>query len=226
MRPPASVAPTLEGAYGWLLAREHHSEVAGHIVDFWTRPLGDIDYRRHLPAEIARAAISFGLVEPSDCRRPETIEENLRREWGGWSEKPRRYGACSNDIKALAASLRVLIGSEESTARTALLALGSQGYYWPEPAWAKVIPAFRSCYNHIIGHFHLERRGLRQWRESLNASFPEGYFQEFFTDAAMQCDAIIVTSPALCEIDVRCCPGALSEELAGEPSAGTWVAPC
>jgi hypothetical protein len=79
-----------------------------------------------------------------------------------------------------------------------------------------VLPAFRSCYQRIVGHFHLERRGLRQWRECLNANFPADYFQEFFTDAAAQCDAVILTSAGLCESDVRCDPRASTEELAGQ----------
>jgi hypothetical protein len=196
-----------------LLAREHRPEAAEHAVDFWARPLSDINYDRHLPAEIARGAISFGLVEPSDCRRSSTmIEQHLGR---GWPDKPCRYSACSNGVESLTASLRALLAGERSSSRTALLALDSQSC-WPEPAWAEVIPAFRSCYDRIIGHFHLERRGLRQWRDFLNTSFPAGYFQEFFTDAVMQCDAVVLTSSALCESDVRCCPRASTEELAGK----------
>jgi hypothetical protein len=89
-----------------------------------------------------------------------------------------------------------------------------------EPNWADVLPSFRSCYDHIIGHFHLPQRGLRHYRKFLNAHFgsqnERGYFQEFFTDAAMQCDAVILTSSALCERDFRCCPYASTEELVGK----------
>jgi hypothetical protein len=85
-----------------------------------------------------------------------------------------------------------------------------------EPGWAEVLPAFRSCYDHIIGHCHLPQRGLRQYRQFLNTnshSDKGDYFQEFFTDAAMQCDAVVLTSSALCERDLRCCARASTEEL-------------
>ena len=88
-----------------------------------------------------------------------------------------------------------------------------------EPSWADVLPAFSSSFDRIIGHFHLPQRGLRQWRKFLNGYFHSESgrgFQEFFTDAAAQCDAVILTSSALVESDLRCDPCASTEELTGK----------
>jgi hypothetical protein len=55
---------------------------------------------------------------------------------------------------------------------------------------------------HLNGHFHSENG--------------RGYFAEFFTDAAVRCDAVILTSAALIESDFGLCPRTSTEMLAGE----------
>ena len=206
-----------QSSEGWLLARQCRQQQPDHAVDFWTRPFCDISHTQYLPAEIVRGAIWHDASNQPDCQTPQAIERSFQEYRFDWAEKPHRLAACSNGRDTLASALRSVIADEasHSTARTALLSLDSFGPL-REPSWADVLPAFRSCYQRIVGHFHLERRGLRQWRECLNASFPAGYFRDFFTDAAAQCDAVILTSAGLCESDVRCDPRASTEELAGQ----------
>jgi hypothetical protein len=137
-----------------------------------------------------------------------------------WSEIPRRYAAHFGPAELFAATLRPLIEDvlSSSAVRTAFLSLDSVGPS-REPGWAEVLPAFRSCYDHVIGHFHLPQRGLRQWRQFLNSHFTStnegGYFREYFSNAAAQCDSVILTSAALAESDLICSRRASTEELVG-----------
>jgi hypothetical protein len=185
---------------GWLLARESRQQLTDHAVDFWARPWSDVPYTKHLPREIARGAMWYEPFGRPNCRTPEEIDKSLKHYCFGWSETPRRYAACSNNFNNVSSTLESLIGSDasNSTSRTVLLSLDSSGPM-REPNWATALPAFRSCYDRIIGHFHLPQRGLCQSRKFLNGHFHSqnggGYFKEFFTDAAMQCDAVVLTSP-------------------------------
>ena len=211
-----------EGREAWLLAIQHHQHSLDHAVDFWARPWCDIPYTRYLPREIARAALWYekldGLV-PNDClnRLDADFKFHCRN-----SETPRKVAVYVGGLEGLSSPLQSLIGSDGTNPaeRTAFVSLDSIGPVLKEPGWADVLPALKSCYAHTIGHFHLEQRGLRQWRRFLNAHFHSekkgGYFQEFFTEAAVQCDAVVVTSPALIESDLNCCPRASTEELVGE----------
>lgn len=210
-------SPKSRSSEGWLLARECRHQLTDHAVDFWERQFGDIAHTRHLPAEILRGTIYYDTFDKPDCQMSEAIDRSFQEHPFDREENPRRLAACSNSAGTLASTLRSLVKTEASDqiARTALLSLDSFGPL-QEPPWAEVLPAFRACYERIIGHFHLGLRGLRQWRKSLNANFPAGYFQEFFTDAAAQCDAVVITSAGLCESDVRCDPYASTEELAGQ----------
>ena len=200
---------------GWFLVRESRQQPIDHVVDFWERPFGDIAYTEHLSPEITRGAMWYDAFDQPDCQTHEVIGRSF--------QKPRQCASCSNSFDAVSSALRYLLENDasNSTARTAFLSLDSLSPSpMREPSWADVLPSFRSCYDHIIGHFHLPQRGLRQYRTFLNAHFgsqnERGYFQEFFTDAAMQCDAVILTSSALCERDFRCCPYASTEELVGK----------
>jgi hypothetical protein len=68
-----------------------------------------------------------------------------------------------------------MAGDQRPTAisRTALLALDSMSLAAGEPDWDQVIPALAGCYDRIIGHYHLEQRGLRHCYAVLDAVFPE-----------------------------------------------------
>jgi hypothetical protein len=196
---------------GWLLTRDVGEQVQDHGVDFWTRPFSDIDYP--LPPQIIRGTMGFDDLSQHASA--------LLRCFDG-ADRTSRHALCAPHNEALASALQSLVLPLGSGApRTALLALDSMTFNpLPEPRWAEVIPAFRSCYRNIIGHFHIPERGLRQWRQLLSAdsdSDRDGdYFREFFMDAAMQCDAVIVTSDALCECDVWCSAKASTKALAGD----------
>jgi hypothetical protein len=222
-----AAAPTLQARVNhqarqsserWFLARESRNQQSDHAVDFWVRPFSDVAYTKHLPPEIIRGAMLYDAYEPN-CGTVETILQSFDRYPFDWAESPKRYASCSNGVENLSSVLQSLTknDSSNSTKRTALLSLDSiSPSPMREPSWAEVLPAFRSCYDHIIGHCHLPQRGLRQYRQFLNTnshSDKGDYFQEFFTDAAMQCDAVVLTSSALCERDLRCCARASTEEL-------------
>jgi hypothetical protein len=206
---------------GLFLARESRQQLTNHAIDFWARPLSDIAYTQYLPREIARGAMWYEASDRPSCPTLEAIDRSFRHHCFDWADRPRRFAVHLDGIETLSSTLRSLIedGTSSLPARTAFLSLDSIGPL-REPGWADVLPAFKSCYERIIGHFHLEQRGLRQWRQFLNGHFGSenegGYFQEFFTDAAVQCDAVVVTSPALIESDLNCCPRASTEELVGE----------
>jgi len=200
---------------GWVLVNERQRP--DQAIDFWARPFSDIAHAQYLPSDVARGAMWYDTFENPDDRMPKGIDQSFQNYRFDWPDRPRGYAACSDGVAALSSALHSLIERDRShsTARAAFISLDSFGPL-REPTWAEVLPAFRSCYDHIVGHFHLPQRGLRQWRSFLNAHFEEGYFQEYFANAAAQCDAVILTSSGLCESDVRCCPRASTEELVGE----------
>ena len=225
-----AAAPTLQARVNhqarqsserWFLAREDRNHQSDHTVDFWVRPFSDVAYTKHLPSEIIRGAMLYDAYEPN-CGTVETILQSFDQYPLDWTANPKRYASCSNGVENLSSVLQFLTknDSSNSTKRTALLSLDSiSPSLMREPSWAEVLPAFRSCYDHIVGHFHLPQRGLRQYRQLMNTishSDKGDYFREFFTDAAMQCDAVVLTSSALCERDFRCCPYASTEELVGK----------
>jgi hypothetical protein len=164
----------------------------------------------------------YDAFDLPDCQTSEAIGRSFTHQRFDRVEKPLQCASCTNSLETVSSALRSLIKNESSnsTTRTAFLSLDSLSPSpMREPSWADVLPAFRSCYDHIIGHFHLPQRGLRQYRQFLNThshSDKGAYFQQFFTDAAVQCDAVILTSSALCERDFHCCPYASTEELVGQ----------
>lgn len=204
----------------WVLARECRQRLADHAVDFWARPFCDIPYTQYLPRDIARCAMWCEAFDPS--RRPnlEEINASFNSHCLDCGNRP-LFAAHLDGNETLASTLQSLIENEisTSTARTAFIALDSLGP-WKELSWADVLPAFTSCYDRTIGHFHLPQRGLRQWATYLNAHFRSEdetpHFRELFVDAAAGCDAIILTSHALIENDLGLCPRASTETLVGE----------
>jgi hypothetical protein len=127
-------------------------------------------------------------------------------EYDWWEKSPEWVIRVDGNLAPVLASL---INAKE--ARTAFIALDSISLGVGDE-WSKVLPAFRSCYDRIVGHFHLKEGGLRQWKQGLDESYPEkngkSYFETFFCDAAAQCDAVILTSPALVACDLGLTPGA------------------
>ena len=164
-----AAAPTLQARVNhqarqsserWFLAREDRNHQSDHTVDFWVRPFSDVAYTKHLPSEIIRGAMLYDAYEP-DCGTVQTILQSFDQYTFDWAENPKRYASCSNGVENLSSVLQVLTknDSSNSTKRTALLSLDSiSPSPMREPSWAEVLPAFRSCYDHIVGHFHLPQR--------------------------------------------------------------------
>jgi hypothetical protein len=202
-----------------LLARELRVGLPDSGLDFWSRPFCDIAHAAHLPPEIARGTIWHERMEDAEMPGPEAVSAAFARHGFGSPQAPRRCAACSEDVLADTLMSFVRATGSHGQSRTAFVALDSLGPA-DEPRWADVLPAFRRCYDRIVGHFHLERRGLRHWKAWLDASFPEengrSYFESYFSDAAAQCDAVVLTSPALIETDLHLGAGDPTEMLAGE----------
>jgi hypothetical protein len=191
-------------------------------VDFWSRLICDIDHNRYLPRQVASGYIFHENSPTAAQLNAQRLADEAAAEAGeltvGEPDARRRF---ASPVKAgsLASELRSLVQDRPVGSRTAFIALDSLGPL-DEPSWADLLPSFRESYDRIIGHFHLERRGLRQWKTWLDTSFPDkngkSFFGSFFVGAAMQCDAVILTSPALAECAIHCCPRASTEELVGE----------
>jgi hypothetical protein len=194
-------------------------------VDCWSRLVCDIDHGRYLRRQIATGWIFHETGAAAARLQAQRLIDEAARDGASPVGEPdaRRRFASPVEATHLASKLRSLVKGRPVGSRTALIALDSLGPH-DEPPWADLLPAFRATYDGIIGHFHLERRGLRQWKAWLDGVFPEengrSFFETFFLDAAAQCDAVILTSAALCESDLRCCPRASTEELVGKLMCG------
>jgi hypothetical protein len=191
-------------------------------VDYWSRLVCDIDHSRYLPRQVASGWIfheSGPTAAQLNTQRHADEAAAEAREWPVGEPDARRRFTSPVAAGSLASELRSLVEGRPVGPRTAFIALDSLGPL-KEPSWADLLPSFRESYDHVIGHFHLERRGLRQWKTCLDTIFPDengkSFFETFFIDAAMQCDAVILTSPALAECDIHCCPRASTEELVGK----------
>jgi hypothetical protein len=123
-------------------------------------------------------------------------------------------------IKALKELLEAEVdgNAKSGPARTtALIALDSRWSTRPGPDWADILPAYRSCYDRLIGHYHITQRGFLHWKTSLTACAPDASrFERFFTNAASQCDLVVFTSQSLLENDVHLSARASTESLVGE----------
>jgi hypothetical protein len=209
---PAQSPAVLQNAArcaGWFIARETRAQENG--VDFWTNPFSDVDHFCHLPPEIARGVMWYEETS-ADCVTAAAAARFFETARLDWTDSPRRYAFHAGSAEDLRFTLRSLVGNEGP--RTTLVSLDSLGPR-REPGWADLLPEFRSCYDRIIGHFHLTERGLLRERESIERTFGSGYFRECFIRAAEQCDAVILTSAALAEADLRCSPSASTGELVG-----------
>jgi hypothetical protein len=165
-------------------------------VDFWSRPICPISYADQLPSEVGRGMLFYGQraqlqsKEPADLMSLQTLTEWLR----------------TRVRNAQAAHVRT----------TALIALDSE---WPNrfgPDWADILPAFRGCYDMLIGHYHIPQRGFHHWKLSMKEAVPDAGFERIFTNVVSQCDAIVFTSQSLMENDMHLAAGASTEQLLGQ----------
>jgi hypothetical protein len=219
--------------YGWCLARQHLTHPAatsGAIqhcaVDFWSKPLSAISLANHLPSEISRGVLWFDGFRPDKtlAERLEYIDSVHANHNYAWIEEPRFIATCSDDIEQLSSTFQSLTADDSSAGahlRAALLHLDSMSPAANEPEWAQLIPALAPCYDQIIGYYNIQERGLRHlrawWDDNDNSvGWENSFFKKSIFDPALQCNAVVFTSPALIETDPGLCPRASIETLIGE----------
>jgi hypothetical protein len=172
-------------------------------------PWSEIGYANYLPPQIARGVIWHQTIEAKAGSR-EALDciDRIYRE-SDWADgRPRQFASHFDGAETLSSTLASLIGSNKSDGCVAIVALDSEG---PEKDWTHILPVLSRCYDTIIGICHVERRGLRQQKAWLAPEF----FERHFLKPARLCDAVIITSPALVEANVRISPDASTEELVG-----------
>jgi hypothetical protein len=208
---------------GWLIAQQDSRECGLHAVKFWSMDWAPTHFANHLPPQISRGLVAchdFGARVGDAHSAVDPIErafENCARKWIE-SEQFDRFSLKLDVGAECFLQQLVAFGGEKGTSiRTALVDLDSRTIFGGEMTlWRHILPAFRRCYDSIIGICHFEQRGLRQERAYLTQNYGENYFQERVLDAASLCDAVIVTSAGLIETDPGLCPHASTEDLVGE----------
>jgi hypothetical protein len=207
----------------WFIARQNRELRGEYIVDFWSKPLCDIGYANHLPPTIVRGALWYDSEACADYKKHQGldyIDSILTKDGSDRLNDRSLFVEHRGEKETLSKPLFDLVGKKAAIGcnrKTALLALDSLWSAPTDPAWADMLPAFRRCYDRVIGHFHIERRGFHHWKTWLTGrSFDAGHFERLFTMAASQCDAIILTSQSLAENDVHLSTRASTETLIGE----------
>ncbi len=206
----------------WFIARQNRELRGQHIIDFWSKPLCDIDHANYLPPEIVRGTLWYDGAGTDFQEHPalKYVDSILEQDRSIWLYDKRLFAEHCPGMEGLSVPLLTMVGQKASTSRggrTALLALDSQWLSTTDPDWADMLPAFRRCYDRVIGHFHIERRGFHHWKKWLSdGTFGDSFFEHFFTKTALQCDAIILTSQSLAEHDAHLSPRASTEALVGE----------
>ena len=145
----------------WFIARQNCPHAGEHIVDFWSKPFCEVTHADYLPAEITRGMLWYEhsrdlYVNPQEVL--DFVASALRLPYPQWPSQA-LYTEHFGGTKSLSTPLRSLIGNNterRSNSRTAFIAFDSQSYAPMEPDWADILPAFRCCYDRIIGHFHIE----------------------------------------------------------------------
>jgi len=206
----------------WFVARQRRNITEHQIVDFWAKPIFNVYYADLLPPQIVRGAL-WPECEPREiCRDAEGSGHNdltLTQDRLDWLGDQREFFECSRaegnlpSLEGIADKKAPLGGVR----RTALLALDSKSAKATDKAWIDILPAFRRCYDRVIGHFHIEQRGFLHWKTWLQAQpFDATHFDKYFTEAALLCDAVIFTSQSLAENDAYLSARASTEALVGE----------
>lgn len=204
----------------WFIARQSRKTPGHHTVDFWSKPLCEIRHPDFLPADITRGVLWHDHAGDGSPDHPalEYVDSVFRRGRSDWINDPHQFAEYVDGTNGLTSVLPPMISEKTENSRcrrTALLDLDSQWASPMDPDWADMLPAFRRCYDRVIGHFHLEARGFRHWKKWLT-QFDDSYFEQFFSKAASQCDAVILTSGSLAEHDSMHSPTASTEELVGQ----------
>ena len=206
----------------WLIARQDCGPNTDYAVDFWSTTSCQINYASRLPSEIVRGVVWYDSETADDKSAPEPLDHTeslIEQQKFSWLNAQCKF-AVAEGRNGLSQALPNVFEKEPSTCprpRTALLALDSSFATATDPAWADIIPSFRRHYDRIIGHFHIVQRGFHYWQTALTGQ-PQGAFrfEQFFTKAASQCDAIIFTAQSLTESDEFLSARASTEELVAE----------
>jgi hypothetical protein len=164
-------------------------------------PWADISYGNSLPPQVAR-----GVIWHERFHGLRAVFDSIDGRDFDWIDgTPLKEAVHPDGFETLPSTLASQIGGSKSERRIALVALDSFG---PEKDWNDILPVLSSCYDTMVGIFHLERRGLRHHE----ARFP---VEQWLESPSRFCDAVIVTSPALVEADLHVSPSASKEELVG-----------
>jgi hypothetical protein len=205
-------------SHGWFIARQDRPFTGAHAVDFWSQLHCNISHADHLPPEVARGVVWFEYPASRQLRDERAIgavNSILKESQTNWLSGPRQFAEHFNGGETPPFALLLSTIGHENAAqysrRTALIALNSHAESYYHPGWMQILPAIRACYDHVIGHFHLDERGFRQWRAPRTSSDEESFWK-----VATHCDAVILTSSALVETDLGLCAAASTEELVGE----------
>ncbi len=222
-QPEANRLPSeaAEVSDAWFIARQNRPHTGEHIVDFWSKPFCEISHADYLPAEITRAMLWYEhsrelYVNPQQVL--DSVASALRLPHPQWSSQA-QYVEHFGGTKSLSTPLGSLIGKKahRGNSRTAFIAFDSQSYAPMEPDWADILPAFRCCYDRIIGHFHIESRGFRHWKAWLSeGAGGDAFFEHIFIKPASLCDMVILTCPSLIENDINLSARASIPELVGQ----------
>ena len=208
------------GEIFWTIARQHPRSDWAH-VDFWSKPLCECAYTAQLPLTIGRGTLMFGTIDNQANARLSHCDSSLREKHNKLFSNRLCFqsGAGINSLTELLRT-RVNVNVKSSRARTtALIALDSR---WSTSTlagldWAEILPAFRGCYDQVIGHYHINQRGFHHWKNWMKEGpFNASSFERFFTSAASQCDAVVITSQSLIENDMHLPARASTESLVGE----------
>jgi hypothetical protein len=207
----------------WFLMKQNREPPGVHVVDFWSKPVSDIEYASKLPSGIVRGSLWYDSEPCTDLTVAvdlNYVDSILEQERSVWLTDRCLVIQRRNKIENFPELLLSALGEKVPGARgrrTALIALDSLGPATADLDWADMLPAFRRCYHRVIGHFRIERRGFHHWEQWLsNPRFDVSYFERFFTKTATQCDAVILTSQSLAENDVHLPARASTESLIGE----------
>ena len=164
------------GEIFWTIARQHPRSDWAH-VDFWSKPLCEGAYAAQLPLTIGRGTLMFGTIDNQACAGLSHFNSSLREKHNKLFSNRLCFqsGAGINSLIELLRT-RVNVNVKPSRARTtALIALDSR---WSTRAgldWAEILPAFRGCYDQVIGHYHINQRGFHHWKNWMK----EGPFRLF-----------------------------------------------
>lgn len=208
---------------GWLIAQQDSRECGLHAVKFWSMDWAPTHFSNHLPPQISRGLVAyhnFGARVGDAHSAVDPLKrafENCARKWIELEQLDRFSLKLDVGAECFLPQLIAFGGEKGASIRTALVDLDSRTIFGGEMTlWRHILPAFRRCYNSIIGLCHFEQRGLHQERAYLNRVIGDGHFTKNILEPASLCDAVIVTSAGLIETDPGLCSRASTEALVGE----------